>query len=104
MEDDVADGKRGGIEGVPVAVDNAVPVVGAHEVADVHIGDGIAIDLIAVVDGIAEGDEGGKEAVDGPETTHPVREAGGLRRVVGHAGRFSCVALSPSSQMEVARL
>ncbi len=60
--------RSGGIERVPVAVDDAVPVVGADEVADVHVGDGVAVDLVSVVEGVAEGDEGGEEAVEGPET------------------------------------
>src|SRR5206468_12853132 len=74
---------------VPIAVDDACPLVGTHEVADVHVGYGVAVDLVSVVDGVAEGDEGGEEAVERPEATQPVGEAGGFRRVGGHeAGEF----------------
>src|ERR1700692_1527411 len=52
VEGDVGAGERGGREGVPVAVDDAGPLVGAHEVADIHVGYGVAVDLVAVVDGI----------------------------------------------------
>src|SRR5438045_1377088 len=102
MEDDVAEVEGGGIEGVPIAVDDAVPVVGAQEVADVHVGYGVAVDLIAVVDGVAEGDEGGKEAVERPESAEPIGERIGRRRCFGHAGRFSWVVLVQSSQMKAA--
>ena len=87
MKEDVADGERGGIERVPVAVDDAGPLVGAHEVADVHVGYGVAVDLVPVVESVAEGDERGEEAVEGPKTTQPVGERGGLRRVESHAWR-----------------
>ncbi len=88
-----------GIEGVPVAVDDAGPVVGADEVADVHVGDGVAVDLVSVVEGVAEGDECGEEAVERPETTQPVSETSGLRRVDGHEAANSSEVFLPSSQM-----
>ncbi len=99
VEEDVADGEGCWVEGVPVAVDDAGPVVGAHEVADVHVSDGVTVDLVSVVEGVAEGDEGCEEAVEGPESAEPIRETIGRRRDVGHAGSFSCVVLLPSSQM-----
>jgi hypothetical protein len=59
VEEGVADGEECGVERVPVAVDDGVPVMGAHEVADVHVGYGVAVDLVGVVEGVAEGGEGG---------------------------------------------
>jgi hypothetical protein len=60
--------------------------VGTYQVADVHIGDGVTIDLIGIVEGIAKGDEGGKQAIERPETTQPVFRKIQLRRSVRHAG------------------
>ena len=80
VEEDVAEGERGWIEGVPVAVDDAGPLVGAHEVADVHVGYGVAVDLVGVVEGVTEGGDGGEEAVERPEPAQPMGEAGGLWR------------------------
>ena len=78
-----------------------MPVVGADEIGDVHVGDGVAVDLIRVVESIAEGSEGSEEAVEGPKTTQPVGEASGLRRGDGHEAGISSEAFVPSSQMKV---
>jgi len=93
VEECVTEGEGGGVERVPVAVDDAVPVVRADEVADVHVGDGVAVDLVGVVEGVAEGNESGEEAVDGPETAQPVMEAVRLRRGECHAAGSSSVLL-----------
>ncbi len=55
----------------------------------IHVGDGVTVDLVGVVECVAEGDEGGEETVDGPETAQPVGETVGLRRGECHAGAGS---------------
>ena len=90
VEKDVTHRERSGVERVPVAINDAMPVVRADEVADVHVGYGVAVDLVGVVERVAEGNERSKKTIQGPEMTQPIRERGGLRRVEGHeAGRSS---------------
>ncbi len=99
VEDGVAEGQEGRVERVPVAVNDGVPVVGTDEVAEIHVGHGVTVDLVSVVAGVAEGDERGEKTVERPETTQPVEVTSGLRRGDGHeAGSSSEVFLS-SSQM-----
>ena len=99
VEEGVAEGQEGRVERVPVAVNDGVPVVGTDEVAEIHVGHGVTVDLVSVVVGVAEGDERGEKTVERPETTQPVEVTSGLRRGDGHeAGSSSEVFLS-SSQM-----
>src|SRR5258708_4878774 len=95
-EEEFAGGERGGVEGVSGGGGCARPLVRAHEVADVHVGYGAAVDLIGVVEGVPEGDEGGQETVEAPETTRRVGWTGGLRRVRGHEGRVCGVVFFPT--------
>ena len=46
VEESVADGESGRVERIPVAVDDGVPVVSADKIADVHVGDGVAVYLV----------------------------------------------------------
>jgi hypothetical protein len=85
VEEDVAKSECGGIKRVPIAVEDSVPVVSTEKVAEVHVGYGVAIDLVGVEERVAEGDEGGEEAVERPETVQPVGETSGLRGSCSHA-------------------
>ena len=67
VEEHVAEREEGRIHRVPVAVDDPGPLVRAQIVANVHVGDGVAVDLVGVVECVAEGDCGGEDAVDGKE-------------------------------------
>ena len=77
-KEEVADGEESRVHGVPVSVDDAGPLVSAKIIADVHVGDGVAVDLVGVVERIAEGDEGGEGAVDGEEAAEEDGNRGGL--------------------------
>jgi hypothetical protein len=67
MEEHVAKREKGRIHGVPVRVDDAGPMVRAEVVTDVHVGNGVAIELEGVVEGVPEGDGGGEQAVERKE-------------------------------------
>ena len=46
---------------------------------DIHVGHGVAVDLVAVVEGVAEGDEGGEEAIEVPSSQMEI--AGRIREL-----------------------
>jgi hypothetical protein len=46
---------------------------------DILVGHGVAVDLVGVVEGVAEGDEGGDEAIEGPSSQMEV--AGRIREL-----------------------
>ena len=52
----MAERQKRRIHRVPVAVDDAGPLVRAEQITDVHVGDGVAVDLVGVVARVAEGD------------------------------------------------
>jgi hypothetical protein len=46
---------------------------------DIHVGHAVAVDLVAVIEGVAEGDEDGEEAIEGPSSQMAV--AGRIREL-----------------------
>ena len=77
-KEEVAEREEGRVHGVPISVDDAGPLVRTEVVADVHIGDGVAVDLEAVVERVAEGDERDEDQVDGEGATEDDGDGGGL--------------------------
>ena len=57
------------IHGVPVAVDDARPVLCAQVVSNVHVGNRVAVDLVVVLERVAKSRQRSKRAVEREEAT-----------------------------------
>jgi hypothetical protein len=88
MKEDVTKRERGRVERVPIAIDDPSPVVRTDEVTDIHVGNRVAIDLVGVPKCVAEGDQGRKRAVCGPQTSQPVLKRVRFRGGICHCGAF----------------
>src|ERR1700679_4184495 len=90
MEDAVAEGEKRRIKRIPVAVDDACPLVRPNQMAVVEVRPRVAVDLVGVVVGVPKGSKSRNQTIKRPEAAQPVRQRGRLRRVQGHeAGRSS---------------
>src|SRR5579875_520104 len=86
MKEGVADREGARVQRIPIAINNAGPVVGTDQIADIHVGNSVAVNLIVIPERVAERGKSSESAIQGPESPQPIakrvllraRTSGGL--------------------------